>query len=73
MSAERADENGTVDLLCSDPHCSRTDVLQHYSLVPVCCCRDQARVNTVSFPLAPGASRWLPALADIPQFKWAQR
>jgi hypothetical protein len=48
-------------------------VPQLYLLVAVAAVVGQAGVKTVSFPLAPGASGWLPALADIPKFKWAPR
>jgi hypothetical protein len=71
MSAERADDKRTVDQLRADRR--RTLVLQTLFIGIDCCCRDREGVKTVSFPLAPGASGWLPALADIPKFKCAPR
>jgi hypothetical protein len=52
-------------------------VLQRYSPVAVtpkpCAVAIRRASTPLSFPLATGISRWLPALADIPQFKGALR
>jgi hypothetical protein len=73
VSAERAGDKRTVDRLNSGPECNGLVVLQYCSSVAVSAAVGRTGVENVSFPLAPGASGWLPALADIPKFKCAPR
>src|SRR4029077_19251123 len=75
MSAERADDRRTVAWLRSGP-CQRKNgrgtTLFAGSGCSKTCAEVIRRASTpLSFPPATDVSRWLPTLADIPQFKRA--